>query len=1701
MNKFKKILVSALVAMVAVIFPAACGENVTKFNLSFVTNGGNTISTESVEQGKEFTLPVPVRDGFEFDGWYLNADFSGGKVTVVKVEENCTVYAKWVKLCKVTLDTAGGTLDTENVTVKSGDNLYNAVKDLVPQKNGLTFGGWFNGNTEITADAVMGDADITLTARYKVQYTVEVYLQKADKSGYEKGEDTVKTGFVGADYVPDIEVPGYVETDNSDARTEGTLAENAAENVFRHYFDRKTLTLVFNPNYPDGKTADPVVLENVVYGDNVEIPSDFEADGYCLIGWSETENGDADYEANYIFNRLYNKEQGETAPGNASDFQTSVTLYGVWARAYTDMFGGSDKVYPIAGTDKIYIDRSGVFFRGEYDYENDSFLFVGEDNKTRVKGRLNDDRTFVYANKERANIFAKQFIPGKGVDDKITIYFDEYNGLSYSEMDENGKDSVSEGIITIEDGLYTVMFEEGDHAGEIFTFIVGTVEYNGETITAFQKRDEEVLRMGLINRAALREDGTLVTLRDEYYSIKLDGFSTAEFRVENEITRYYYSIDKETMVLTLRNANMQTVGVMSVSPSNGKYVWVPYDSDYDREITVGNKKLTTDGAYTASYFDGTSTITGNYMVTESVFGYIVNIFADSEVRKFLVTSTVSEVTTGEGEDKKTETVTTYSFTEKPAGYGEFYYSASDGIYRLPLLVLDDEVEGKASLYGYTAEKTYVKISSGRYTKISAQYTYTVEEVFIENITIEPQKDENGETTSYIYYITDESTGEKKAWMQTLINIVNLKSAVFAVDTVNTDYNVTYWYMFTENEGEPVVTTVKYTADNGAELTLIGGFAQYSEGENSIIGAFAQNKNGYYTLTYGEYKFYFELNEDNGTFIMLQHAPVTASEMLSDGSADSSVKLSLDGKGGAVYSVTQGEGESATTETYTGTVSESGEKTAFGTSIIRFRETGKDGMTFDFILLATSKANYFARKNDEYRGEFINGENTLTLDGFFFQASYTDEYGSVTEGIYYITEDGGICMYTDKGYMYFDVDGTSFTKRGIEYGTYLVLNNQTNGGLAVTFDGYGKLVLKVTAKNEAGDYETNIVAQDVPYTVDGDIYTFTYNNGYGEVTLKGKRGIYTSGSNNYNAFYVINEEVIKTFVNTNDWSVLSLDGYGNAVKYYENGIAEKGTYMLITDDLLYYLNNANSDACIYKYDLATGTAVPVKFTAFGYYTENLESLVFTKYGFAVFNGATRYYYNVVDGVCYIYHQEFDEQGLIPQETNKYGFIEEVFGEFTDEKQYGGKKYYKDDGVALSFGRVAETADNYKIAVSDADGEVQYLNIGKLTFTPSGGEEFAVECQLQLGEKFYTAYVCRDVTDDNVEMYILIPLRLGYYRLDITVSYTGGGKDNTYDIVSMKQITPMKSYNYLYIYYYFGMIFGQSFAQTIPNTYGTIEMVSEFGVDGKQTEQYLTGTFGEDSGILDINGDIIVFDKATLTEEGEGYVAEITVKTAEGKNPDNYTYRLHFVPRYMSQLGAFGYIVAGFTRVQTLETSDGYTVEVERLIASDAGYPAGYVYALSIFKEGAEIEYDVRLLSEGNWYCVVRTIENDKIVATKYYKVVFTEMTIDAGEPAEGEEEKVIVAPYESVSISVEDVETLYADNGKDYVDINAQNSVTLMKVGDATYAVSECTYDAETGLYTVVSGDGKKFTVKVNGSGDGKTVTITEITETESGTEE
>lgn len=73
-------------------------EEKTKYTVKFNTDGGTEYKDEVYEENKEIKIDkLPKKDGYVFDGWYLDAKFTEESTATFKADKNITLYAKWVK--------------------------------------------------------------------------------------------------------------------------------------------------------------------------------------------------------------------------------------------------------------------------------------------------------------------------------------------------------------------------------------------------------------------------------------------------------------------------------------------------------------------------------------------------------------------------------------------------------------------------------------------------------------------------------------------------------------------------------------------------------------------------------------------------------------------------------------------------------------------------------------------------------------------------------------------------------------------------------------------------------------------------------------------------------------------------------------------------------------------------------------------------------------------------------------------------------------------------------------------------------------------------------------------------------------------------------------------------------------------------------------------------------------------------------------------------------------------------------------------------------------------------------------------------------------------------------------------------------------------------------------------------------------------
>lgn len=126
---------------------------VAEYSVNLNVNGGTVSDTlNKYTYGEGAVLPVPEKNGYNFAGWFDNAECEGAMVTEITAKDfgNKEYWAKWAENgYSVTLNTNGGML-AENLT----EYTYGEGAVLpVPSRDNYTFEGWFD-NAECEGTAV-----------------------------------------------------------------------------------------------------------------------------------------------------------------------------------------------------------------------------------------------------------------------------------------------------------------------------------------------------------------------------------------------------------------------------------------------------------------------------------------------------------------------------------------------------------------------------------------------------------------------------------------------------------------------------------------------------------------------------------------------------------------------------------------------------------------------------------------------------------------------------------------------------------------------------------------------------------------------------------------------------------------------------------------------------------------------------------------------------------------------------------------------------------------------------------------------------------------------------------------------------------------------------------------------------------------------------------------------------------------------------------------------------------------------------------------------------------------------------------------------------------------------------------------------------------------------------------------------------------
>jgi len=121
----------------------------TEYTVTFETNGGSTVGSQTVRSGKTISYVEPTKSGYIFDGWYTDDKLNTKFDSSTPITSDLTLYAKWAEEITISFNSNEGSSISDIKIAKDS-----SIATLpTPTKNGYKFDGWYlesNLTTKVT---------------------------------------------------------------------------------------------------------------------------------------------------------------------------------------------------------------------------------------------------------------------------------------------------------------------------------------------------------------------------------------------------------------------------------------------------------------------------------------------------------------------------------------------------------------------------------------------------------------------------------------------------------------------------------------------------------------------------------------------------------------------------------------------------------------------------------------------------------------------------------------------------------------------------------------------------------------------------------------------------------------------------------------------------------------------------------------------------------------------------------------------------------------------------------------------------------------------------------------------------------------------------------------------------------------------------------------------------------------------------------------------------------------------------------------------------------------------------------------------------------------------------------------------------------------------------------------------------------------
>lgn len=270
-----------------------------KYNLSWVCGNGLSTEVEALKYGEQiFQLANPTKAGYTFEGWYVDEDYTGTKITSFGTmpANDISYYAKWsINTYGISYTYNGGSWKSE-----VGKGAYTVETDtfVLPelQKTGYTFLGWTGSNGTTPELTVTIEKGTTGNLSYVANFEANTYKVVYDGNGATSGEMAeqsfvydgdskaltanvyLRTGYTFGGWSKNVDGSGTTYHDGENVRnlvSEGTITLYAIWNINQY-------TIRFDGD--GGITSVDSITQD--YGTDISVPDAPRRTGYLFNGWS-----------------------------------------------------------------------------------------------------------------------------------------------------------------------------------------------------------------------------------------------------------------------------------------------------------------------------------------------------------------------------------------------------------------------------------------------------------------------------------------------------------------------------------------------------------------------------------------------------------------------------------------------------------------------------------------------------------------------------------------------------------------------------------------------------------------------------------------------------------------------------------------------------------------------------------------------------------------------------------------------------------------------------------------------------------------------------------------------------------------------------------------------------------------------------------------------------------------------------------------------------------------------------------------------------------------------------------------------------------------------------------------------------------------------------------------------------------------------